>query len=108
MNNYRIQKFTADGKFITKWGTLGHTDGQFIHPLGIDVDSHNRVYVVDQGTSSVQVFSSDGVFIPPRLTSQLSSKDNSTILEDIELDRLNNIYLTDRGNNIIKKYAILK
>jgi len=42
------------------------------------------------------------------LISQVSSKDNSTILEDIELDKLNNIYLTDRGNNIIQKYAIMK
>jgi hypothetical protein len=27
--NNRIQKFTSDGKFITKWGSQGSGDGQF-------------------------------------------------------------------------------
>jgi hypothetical protein len=30
--NFRIQKFTSDGTFITKWGSEGEGDGQFLHP----------------------------------------------------------------------------
>jgi hypothetical protein len=28
--NYRIQKFDSKGIFITKWGTSGTADGQFL------------------------------------------------------------------------------
>jgi len=28
--NYRIQKFTPDGIFITAWGSKGSEDGQFL------------------------------------------------------------------------------
>ena len=27
--NHRIQKFTSDGTFLTKWGTFGTGDGEF-------------------------------------------------------------------------------
>ena len=27
--NYRVQKFTSNGAFITKWGSEGSGDGQF-------------------------------------------------------------------------------
>jgi DNA-binding beta-propeller fold protein YncE len=55
--NNRIQKFTSDGKFITKWGSFGSGDGQFNHPRGIAIDrSSNYMYVVDQRNSRVQQF----------------------------------------------------
>ena len=33
--NNRIQKFDSDGKFITKWGSQGITDGKFDFPTGL-------------------------------------------------------------------------
>ena len=52
-----IQKFTSNGKFITKWGSFGSGDGQFNHPRGIAIDrSSNYMYVVDQRNSLVQQF----------------------------------------------------
>jgi DNA-binding beta-propeller fold protein YncE len=82
----RIQKFTNDGKFITKWGSLCilHTvwylkyegcidpdgkgplsvgDGQFYNAQGIAVDSAGNVYVVDQNNDRIQKFTNDGKFI---------------------------------------------
>jgi hypothetical protein len=35
--NFQIQKFTADGKFITKWGTEGADDNQFQDPHSVVV-----------------------------------------------------------------------
>jgi tripartite motif-containing protein 71 len=82
--NNRVQKFTNDGKFITKWGStcilngvyqlhagcidpdgqgsLSVGDGQFDHPQGIAVDSAGDVYVVDKN-NRVQKFTNDGKFI---------------------------------------------
>jgi tripartite motif-containing protein 71 len=35
--NFQIQKFTADGKFITKWGAEGSGDNQFQDPHNVAV-----------------------------------------------------------------------
>ena len=61
-DNYRVQKFDSNGKFITMWGSKGSGEGQFIHPHGIDVDSSGNVYVADQDKDSsiIQKFMSVG------------------------------------------------
>jgi hypothetical protein len=35
--NCRIQKFTSEGEFITKWGSQGSGDGEFKEPFGITI-----------------------------------------------------------------------
>ena len=67
-NNHRIQKFTSEGTFITKWGSNGSGDGEFSFPLGIAVDAEGNVYVSDTTdpptrNNRIQKFSSDGTFI---------------------------------------------
>ena len=37
--NHRIQKFTSEGVFVSKWGTEGTGDGQFIQPATVAVAS---------------------------------------------------------------------
>ncbi|MGA1871295.1 MAG: hypothetical protein ACMUJM_22425 [bacterium] len=37
---HRIQKFTSDGSFITKWGALGLGMGRFYLPVGITIDGN--------------------------------------------------------------------
>ena len=62
--NNRIQKFTADGQFITMWGHGITQDPNdllgFYGPRGIVVDSLGNVLVTDTGNSRVVVFSSNG------------------------------------------------
>jgi NHL repeat len=59
--NHRIQKFTASGSFITKWGSSGAGDGQFDGIGGIATDAAGNVYVADN--HRIQKFSSSGSFI---------------------------------------------
>ncbi|MGH9996266.1 MAG: 6-bladed beta-propeller, partial [Nitrososphaeraceae archaeon] len=54
--NSRVQKFDREGNFMTKWGSKGSGEGQFIDPLGIALDTSGNVYVVDAGNRRVQVF----------------------------------------------------
>ncbi|MFL6471171.1 MAG: 6-bladed beta-propeller, partial [Nitrososphaeraceae archaeon] len=42
-----ISKFTADGKFITKWGSQGSGDGQFTRVEDMAIDSSGNVYVAE-------------------------------------------------------------
>ena len=41
----RIQRFDRNGIFVTKWGSYGFNNGQFIGPEGVAVDSSDNVYV---------------------------------------------------------------
>ena len=60
--NNRIQKFTADGKFIIMWGRSGLAEDMtsFYGPRGIAVDSQGKVYITDTGNKRVVVFDSNG------------------------------------------------
>jgi len=59
--NDRIQKFTADGTFITKWGS--HGNGQFIRPSGLSMDAEGCLYVSEFDNNRIQKFSDNGTFL---------------------------------------------
>ena len=63
VNQHRVQKFSSDGAFITKWGSLGHEAGEFNSPYGIAVDLTGNVYVADSGNDRIQKFSPDGILL---------------------------------------------
>jgi DNA-binding beta-propeller fold protein YncE len=52
----RIQKFTADHKFILSWGEHGHELGHFLRPQKIVIDRTGLVWVADACNHRVQVF----------------------------------------------------
>jgi predicted membrane-bound mannosyltransferase/DNA-binding beta-propeller fold protein YncE len=66
--NHRIQKFDADGVFITMWGHAEYNaddisalpfDG-FYGPRAIAVDEQGRVFVADTGNMRVVIFDGNG------------------------------------------------
>ena len=63
--NSRVQKFSSTGTFLSKFGTLGIGNGQFLtgSALGIAIDSAGNVYVVDKLSNRVQKFNSAGTFV---------------------------------------------
>lgn len=63
--NYRIQRFTADGKFIQMWGYFGAGEkpDAFWGPRGLAFDNAGRLYVTDTGNRRVVIFSVDGDYI---------------------------------------------
>jgi uncharacterized protein (TIGR03663 family) len=67
--NHRIQKFDADGKFVTMWGTFADTGGAlgaeatFWGPRGLAVDPDGNVYVADTGNKRIEKFDADGKFL---------------------------------------------
>jgi hypothetical protein len=55
-NTSHVQKFDSNGTFLTKWGSQGTGDGQFLELEDIEIDSSDIVYIVDRGTPSIQSF----------------------------------------------------
>lgn len=61
--NNRVQKFRADGNFVSMWGSHGTGNGQFNIPSGIATDSTGKVYVADMLDNRIEIFSQNGSFL---------------------------------------------
>ncbi len=57
--NFRIQKFSPEGKLLGGFGQVGDVPGTFSRPKGIAVDPEGRIYVVDAAFENIQVFDKD-------------------------------------------------
>jgi predicted membrane-bound mannosyltransferase/sugar lactone lactonase YvrE len=103
--NYRIQKFTADGQFLSMWQTFGpdKTDG-FYGPRGIAVDAHGRVLVVDTGDKRVVVFDADGSYLTQFGGAGLEPGQFDEPV-GIALDGDGNVYVTDTWNQRVQVFA---
>ena len=92
----RVQKFTSDGQFVTKWGTLGTGDGQFGDIRGIAVDGNGNVFVADPYSNYIQKFKTDGQFIK-KWTSECAPM-------GVAVDSSGNVYVADSDNSQVQKF----
>ena len=102
--NNQIQKFlTEEWEFrYKKWGSKGNDDGQFITAFAIAIDSHDKIYVSDDG-GRVQKFDTDGKFITKWGTygtqvEQFNSPHGMCV------DFFDDIYVSDEMNSCIQKF----
>jgi sugar lactone lactonase YvrE len=60
--NHRIQKFTADGQFVTMWGYFGQADTAFAiwGPRDIAIDAKGQIFITDTGNKRVVVYDENG------------------------------------------------
>lgn len=60
--NHRIQKFTAEGEFLTMWGYFGQaeTPDALWGPRDVKVSTDNIVFVSDTGNKRIVIFDSEG------------------------------------------------
>ena len=90
--------------FVTKWGTLGSGDGQFYHPIGIDIGPSGNVYVSDSDNNRIQKFSSDGTFL--NVWGASGQGDSQfDYAADIVVGLSGNVFATDSDNNRIQKFS---
>jgi len=58
--NFRVQKFSPDGKFISTFGSIGRQGGQFSRPKEGALDKDGNIYVADAAFGNFQIFNSKG------------------------------------------------
>ncbi|HRP95092.1 MAG TPA: NHL repeat-containing protein [Rhodocyclaceae bacterium] len=51
--NHRIQKFAADGTFLTRFGTKGSGPGELLYPIAAAAGDDGTVFVVDFGNHRI-------------------------------------------------------
>ena len=61
--NSSVHRFTADGDYISSFGSPGSGPGQFRVPHSIRASQDGRLYVADRENHRVQVFSAEGDFL---------------------------------------------
>ena len=89
--------------FVTKWGSQGTDDGQFLRPHDIDFDSEGNVYVSDRDRNDIQKFTPNGTFLM-KWGSEGSEEGQFKIPYSVEFDTSDKIYVADRGNDRIQKF----
>ncbi len=108
--NHRIQKFDANGKFLSTWGTNGDTRGVatdnplfFYGPRAVVVDLQGNVFVSDTGNKRILKFDPNGV---PLAQYGGVGGGMGQFLEQvgIGIDKQGNIYVADTWNQRIQKF----
>ncbi|MGA1841506.1 MAG: 6-bladed beta-propeller [bacterium] len=103
-DNHRIQKFSPDGRLVTKWGRNGSGEGAFNFPRGIAIDKNGFVYVADTDNHRIQKFTSEGEFIAS-WGSPGSSNGEFSYPYGITSDNRGYVYVCDRENHRIQKFT---
>lgn len=118
-NNNTIRKIAPSGIVSTLAGsiTAGYADGtgnaaQFFHPIDVTVDASGNVFVADLSNSKIRKITSVGVvttIVGPLIGAAQGYVDgNGTTARintphGIGIDTSNNLYITDYGNQKIRK-----
>jgi DNA-binding beta-propeller fold protein YncE len=95
--NDRIQKFSASGTFLGKWG-------QVDNPRGVATDQAGNVYVADSSHNRVIKFSSSGDSLLA-FGSSGSGPGQFSFPWGIAVNAAGQIYVTDNGNNRVQVFA---
>ncbi len=107
--NHRVQKFTAEGRFLKTWGAFGQGESpdSFYGPRGLAVDGKGRVYVMDTGNKRIVVFDADGNFV-----TQFGSAGFDAGQFDepvgIAVDKNGTVYVTDTWNQRVQTFSAVE
>ncbi|MBC7261831.1 MAG: 6-bladed beta-propeller, partial [Chloroflexi bacterium] len=102
--NHRIQRFSATGAFLGKWGSGGSGEGQFAHPSGVAVAPDGTVYVADTWNHRIQRFSATGAFLG-KWGSYGSGDGQFSYPHGVAVAPDGTVYVADSGNDRMQRFS---
>jgi len=96
---YALQQY----KFVTKWGSFGAGNSQFMRPHDIAFDSKGNVYVSGRDNNNIQKFTHNGTFLL-KWGSKGSGDGQFSIPYSIGIDPSDNVFVVDRENSRIQEF----
>ena len=104
--NYRVQKFTSDGKFLSMWGSngFGKTPEEFYGPRGIAIDKNGKVFVVDTGNKRIVVYDANDKYLTQFGAAGMGVGELDEPV-GIALDDNGLVYLTDTWNQRVQVFS---
>ncbi len=100
---FRVQKFAADGRFITQWGEEGDGDGQFKAHGGIRIAAAKNGAIYTYDDNGVQKWTRDGAFIA-RLSSQSALPGRFNTPAGVAFSNAGELFAADRDNHRLQKF----
>jgi DNA-binding beta-propeller fold protein YncE len=106
----RVQKFTAEGKFLLAWGdnevAPGHFGGHSYMPgpLAVAIDQQDRVWITSTNHYLHQ-FTPDGQFVV-RFGGEGTEPGQFKLPHGLAFDSHNHLYIADARNSRIQKLAV--
>ncbi|MEZ6095253.1 MAG: hypothetical protein R3C03_13650 [Pirellulaceae bacterium] len=101
----RIQKFDANGEFVSGWGGHGSDDMQFLRPQSLAIDQRNRLWVADSCNHRIQIF--DVSTDTPKLVKSIGAQGNEPgqlkYPYSIWLNDDETFYVCELGNHRVQK-----
>ena len=103
--NHRIQRFTAEGEYLSSFGSFGQTGepSAFWGPRAIAIDNDGRLFVADTGNKRIAIFDAEGNSIGQfgGFGLQLGGLDEPV---GIDLDAEGRVYVADTWNQRIQVF----
>ncbi len=101
---HRVQKFTADGTFLSQWTSGGVAERRLQSPFGIHVDRLGRVFVADSANHRIKVYSATGSLMDQwGALGSGTEQFNEPVDVDIGPDGL--VYVMDFGNQRVQVFT---
>lgn len=94
-----VQKFDAEGNFVTRWGTGKAAPGT---PEGLALDRNGRLYVTDYDRNRVEVYTTDGEFV-----AAWNGGEDGRFARPVALafDSNGHVYVSNQASHTIQKFA---
>lgn len=105
MRNRRIQRFTANGVYVSQWQVYSGDGYGPMSPVGLTTDAQGNVYVMASGSGyNIHKFTADGLFLcefgPSGNTPGFFSSP-----QRMAMNRTGDIYITDWYNDRVQMFG---
>jgi DNA-binding beta-propeller fold protein YncE len=95
--NFRIEKFSPEGKFISTFGSIGRMSGQFSRPKEAALDKEGNIYVTDTAFGNFQIFNPEGkLLLAVGVRSSKPGPTHNMLPAGIAIDADGRIYFADQ------------